>query len=448
MESVKRGETRPTPKRRVALTTTLLALAFSLSYMDRQILPLLLEPIKHAFSLTDSEIGMLQGLAFGAFYACSGIVLGVLVDKFHRVGIAAACVAFWGLATAACGLAGNFIQLFIARTSTAVGEAGCSPASYSILSDMLSGRALLRATAVYNVGPYVGGGMALILGSMALRHFTTAGGMDVPLIGHIEPWQSVFLVLGFPGILLAALILALKEPKRHESGQEIDTSTRATLQFIFSSPMLLFHFAAFVFSTSGLFVLLTWFPSLMIREGFGTAATIGRPLGAIFLAVGLCGCVASQLLLRKLENRDLLSSLLKRMSAMWAVQIPLAVAFIFVDKASLAYLFYASQVIIFSVVTTFMVAPIQLAVPNRMRGRATGVFMTFNYMLGASIGPWSVGVLSDRMKENPHSLLTAFVMVLGVSAAGAAVSIYLSSTRKTRMNPVDSLPQQSVSGNI
>jgi MFS family permease len=436
------------PGWRTVILTGLLALSFAFSYMDRQIFPLLIEPIRHSYGLSDTQIGALQGLAFSAFYACAGIPLGWLVDRYRRVSIAAACVAAWGLATASCGLCGSFGQFFVARAGTAIGEAGCSPASYSLLSDMLTGRALLRATSVYNTGPYVGGGMALILGSSTLHYFNGTGGATLPLVGHVDAWQAVFVVLGLPGLILAAFIMMLREPKRRESGnQHMDISTLATIKVLFGSSQLMTYYAGWIFISSGLFVLLTWFPSVMIREGFGTASAIGRPLGVLFLAVGLSGCVLSQFLLRKLDNTDLVSPLLRRLAIVVALQIPLVVAFNFIDTVTVAYWFYGCAVATFSVLTTFMVTPIQLGVPNRMRGRATGLFLLSNYMIGASIGPAAVGKLSDLMKSNPHGLTNAFVIVLCVSSVGAALLMYLSSTKRTVITAAALSRGQVLSGN-
>lgn len=439
MSDSEHGQESTTQVWRAVLVTGLLTLSFTFSFMDRQILPLLLEPVRHAFSMSDTQIGMLQGLAFSTFYACAAIPLGWMVDRYHRVGIAAVCVAAWGVATAACGLCASYGQLLMARTGTAIGEAGCSPASWSILSDLLSGRALLRATAVYNCGPYLGGGMALILGSIALRYFTGIGGLTLPFAGHIEAWQAVFIVVGLPGLILGALILTLREPKRRDPGVlDFDISTRATLKVLFGCSQLMFFFAGSLFVTSGFYILLTWFPSLMIREGFGTASTIGRPLGVLFLAVGLASCFLSQFLVRKLDNQDLLSPLLKRLAIVLAIQIPLALAFALLDTATAAYWFYACEIATFAAFTTFMGSPIQLIVPNRMRGRVTGFYLLSNNVLGAALGPAAVGALSDRMKGNQHGLEIAFVTMICVSGICATVLIYLSSTRRTTASQIDS----------
>jgi hypothetical protein len=241
--------------------------------------------------------------------------------------------------------------------------------------------------------------------------------------------------LGLPGVILGALILVLREPKRRERGVlETDLSTRATFKVLFGSSQLMTYYAGWVFIASGLFALLTWFPTVMIREGFGTASTIGRPLGVLFLVVGLSGCFLSQFLLRKLNNHDLLSPLLRRLSVVLVIQIPLVAAFTLVGTASAGYWFYACEVATFSVLTTFMVTPIQLAVPNRMRGRATGLFLMSNNMVGASLGPAAVGALSDRMKGNPHGLLTAFVIVLCISSVCSTALMYLSSTKRSVAN--------------
>ncbi len=448
MSEREQGKQAAASTRRVVLVTGLLALSFAFSFMDRQVLPLLIEPVRHTFAMSDTEIGLLQGLAFSTFYACAAIPLGWVVDRYNRVGIAATCVAAWGVATAACGLCMNFGQLLVARTATAVGEAGCSPASWSILSDLLSGRALLRATAVYNTGPYVGGGLALILGSMALRHFTVTGGLALPLVGHLDPWQAVFIVLGLPGLILGAVILTLREPKRREFGvQERDLSTRTTLKVLFGSRQLMFFFASFVFVTSSLYIVLTWFPSVMIREGYGTASTIGRPLGVLFLAVGLSACFLSQFLVRKLDNSDMLGTLLRRLSIVLSIQVPLVAVFALIESASAAYWFYACEVATLSVTTTFMASPIELGVPNRMRGRATGLFLLCNNVLGASLGPAAVGALSDRLKGSPHSLVTAFVIVLGISSVCSVILMYLSSTKRAEADISDLLQASAVPRN-
>jgi MFS family permease len=439
MNNSEPGQESTTQNWYAVLVTGLLTLCFTLSFMDRQILPMLLEPVKHDFSMSDTQIGMLQGLAFSTFYACAGIPLGWMVDRYHRVGIVAVCVAAWGVATAACGLCASFGQLLVARTGTAIGEAGCSPASWSILSDLLSGRALLRATAVYSCGPYLGGGLALILGSVALRHFTGMGGLNLPLVGHIEAWQAVFVVMGLPGLFLGALILTLREPRRRESGiRETDTSTRATLEVLFGSSQLMFFFTGSVFVSSGLYIVLTWFPSLMIREGFGTAATVGRPLGVLFLTVGLASAFLSQSLVRNLDNRDLLRPLFRRLAIVLVIQVPLVLAFALVDTSTAGYLLYAGEVAIFAAFTSLMGAPIQLIMPNRMRGRATGLYLLSNNVLGATLGPAAVGALSDRMKGSQHGLEIAFVTMICVSSVCATIFIYLASTRRTTASQTDS----------
>jgi hypothetical protein len=209
----------------------------------------------------------------------------------------------------------------------------------------------------------------------------------------------------------------------------------------------MFFFASFVFVTSSLYIVLTWFPSVMIREGYGTASSIGRPLGVVFLAVGLSACFLSQFLVRKLDNSDMLGTLLRRLSIVLAIQIPLIAAFAIVESANTAYWFYACEVATLSVTTTFMASPIQLGVPNRMRGRATGLFLLFNNVLGASLGPAAVGALSDTLKGHPHSLVTAFVTVLGISSVCSVILMYLSSTKRAAVAESGSLQTSCVPRN-
>lgn len=162
---------------------------------------------------------------------------------------------------------------------------------------------------------------------------------------------------------------------------------------------------------------------------------------------GFSRCCLSQFLLRKLDNRDLLSPLLRRLSVVLVIQIPFVAAFTLVDTASAGYWFYACEVVTFSVLTTFMVIPIWLAVPNRMRGQTTGFFLMSTYLVGASLTSEAVGALSDRIKSNPHGLLTAFVIVLCISSVFSATLMYLSSMKRSVANEADSVRANAMPSN-
>ena len=144
-------------------------LAYIFSFVDRQILALMIEPIKRDLDLSDTQFSLLHGLAFSLFYAFMGIPIALLADRYSRPRIIAIGVAFWSLATAVCGLSRNFAQMFLARIGVGVGEAALSPATYSMLSDMFPRDRLGRAVGVYSIGSFIGGGLAFLIGGYVIN---------------------------------------------------------------------------------------------------------------------------------------------------------------------------------------------------------------------------------------------------------------------------------------
>ena len=414
-------------------------LAYAFAYLDRQILTLLVEPIRLDLALNDTQIGLLQGLAFSLFFALAGVPLGWLVDNRNRVGVAAVCVGTWGLATAATGLATSYVQMVAARAGTAVAEAGCSPAALSTFADIFPARLVPRATAIYLTGPYIGGGLALIGGSLALQHFIANGGAELPLLGRLAPWRAVFVVVGVPGLLLAALMrLTLREPPRTGPGLEADrtVSLGRTLRFIFmDSPYLRFYFAAYAFILTIVFVVLAWYPTLAIREGMGSAASIGRPLGLIFLVCGCLGTLASQLAVRRLEDADVLARVLGVIAVFIAIQVPVMVVLTLSRSAAAAFALYAAEILCLSVLTALMPVALQVGVPSRMRGRVIGLFLLTVNLVGGSVGPAAVGALSDASKATEHALSKAMSIVAVVASVLAFLLIQFARKRQRGAAP-------------
>ena len=190
-------------------------LAYIFSFVDRQILALMIEPIKRDLGLSDTQFSLLHGLAFSLFYAFMGIPIALLADRYSRPRIIAIGVAFWSLATAVCGLSRNFAQMFLARIGVGVGEAALSPATYSMLSDMFPRDRLGRAVGVYSIGSFIGGGLAFLIGGYVINLLKRVDTVVLPLLGALRPWQVTFFVVGLPGLLVALLILlTVRDPGR------------------------------------------------------------------------------------------------------------------------------------------------------------------------------------------------------------------------------------------
>ncbi len=191
----------------------LLMLVYAFCLLDRQIVTILASEIKRDLQIGDAELGMLYGTTFAVFYAIFGIALGRLADRMSRTRLLAAGLAGWSIMTALCGFAGSYVQLALARLGVGIGEASANPASYSLLSDYFSKRERARALAIYSSGVTLGLAASFSLGGAIVsawdRHFVSGTGW----LG-LHGWQAAFVAVGLPGVLLALLVLNLREPVR------------------------------------------------------------------------------------------------------------------------------------------------------------------------------------------------------------------------------------------
>jgi MFS family permease len=424
------------PTTRSWLLLALLGVAYAFAYFDRQLLNLLVDPIRHSLGLSDTQIGLVQGVAFAFCFAIGGVPLGWLADNVNRIRVAGGCIVAWSLATSSTGFAASYGQLLVARSVTALAEAGCSPAATSIFSDVFPPRLLPRAIAIYMTAPFIGGGAALFAGGYTLRHFEATGGITLPWLGHLVPWQSVFATLALPGLLLAVIVLTLlREPVR----TEIDRSSARTItfaemfRFVFEeSRYLLSYFGAYACILAAFFSLLTWYPTFAIRSGFGNAATIGREVGLIFLVCGLIGTLGAQWLVGQVRDTEVVPRILRvAVCALWVlVAVSLMLCLPLTAKASLAS--YGLFILSVSVLTSLMPIPLQVGVPNRMRGRLVGLFIMSINLIGAGLGPLAVGRMSDAFGSSAHALLIALAGVLLLSnIAALALMLRANSRLKT-----------------
>jgi MFS family permease len=190
-----------------------LTLVYVLNFVDRQILSILNDEIKRDLGLRDSEMGFLYGTAFAVFYALFGIPLGKLADVWTRRTLIAVSLAFWSAATAISGLARNFTELAAARIGVGIGEAGATPAAFSLLTDYYPSARRATVLAIYSGGIYLGAGLGLTIGGQIVGRWDAAFADATAPFG-LRGWQVAFFVVGLPGILLALWVRTLREPVR------------------------------------------------------------------------------------------------------------------------------------------------------------------------------------------------------------------------------------------
>ena len=200
-------------------------LAQVVSFIDRQVITLLVQPIRADLAISDTEMSLLMGFAFVIFYVTMGVPIARLSDRYSRRTIIATGIFLWSLATAACGLARNFWQLFLARIGVGVGEATLTPAAYSMIADYFPKETLGRAIGLYAVGVYLGAGLALVLGGAAIRAISASGPLDLPVVGTLAPWQLTFMVVAIPGLLIVLLMMfTVREPVRRNLAETREKS--------------------------------------------------------------------------------------------------------------------------------------------------------------------------------------------------------------------------------
>jgi MFS family permease len=187
---------------------------YMLSFVDRTILSLLVGSIKRDLGISDTRIGLLQGLSFALFYTLMGLPLGRVADTRNRRNLIAASVVVWSLFTSFCSAAKSFWSLFFTRIGVGVGEAGLSPAAYSLIADYFPPDRLGVAISVYYMGVFLGSGVALLVGGMVVDTMTRIHTVTLPLLGTIASWRVTFLIVGLPGLVFAMLAYTIKEPLR------------------------------------------------------------------------------------------------------------------------------------------------------------------------------------------------------------------------------------------
>jgi len=399
----------------------ILLIAYTFSFIDRQILSLLVEPMKRDLDISDTQMSLLQGLSFALFYTIMGLPLGRLADSKSRRGLIAGSIFVWSLMTAACGLAKSYWHLFFARMGVGVGEAGLSPAAYSLIADSVDKKHLAKAISIYTMGIYLGGGLALIVGGMVIEWAAAFTTINLPIIGDIYSWQAVFLAVGLPGLLLVPLLFTLKEPERTQAQTKVIPVADVIGYLKKNRKTVLFHnFGAALASVAG-YGTLAWAPSYLIRVHGMTGSEVGLAFGLIVLIFGAGGVITGGIIadrLLKAGHKDA-----KMRVAMWAMLIGIIPTLIYPLLSDL------TMVLIFLAISTFFTnfmmglgpAAIQEVVPNTMRGQFSALYLFIVNLIGLGLGPTLVALSTDYIFGSPEYVGYSLLLVTSIAMAGSAL---------------------------
>jgi len=420
------AESEPWPSpARAWYAVFIFALSLMVNFLDRGVLTLLVEPIKRDLHLSDVQISLVMGFAFVCFYVLLGLPIARLVDFKSRRAIIAIGITIWSFMTASCGLARSFVQLFLARVGVGVGEACSGPATYSMLADLFPKEKLPRAIAVLNFGFYAGTGLALIIGGTVTQLFLNHPPVALPVIGVLRGWQLTFLVVGIPGLIVAALMLTVKEPKRRglitTPGAPANAAKpipiRAVLVFMRESASTFVPlFTGMGIQTVMLFGGASWGPAFYMRTYHWTIMKFALVQGVLALTVMPAGAFIGGLLAERFAKKGHDDANMRVVLIASGLALPGAIVFPLMPTAGLAVIISAYALFCQSWVAGPINAALQTITPNQMRGQITALFLFVFNVIGFGLGPTAVALFTDYVFRSESQLrysLAASTLTLG-----------------------------------
>lgn len=404
-----------------------LTLAYTCSFIDRQILTLLIEPIRRDLAITDTQMSLLGGLAFSILYTTMGIPLARLADRSSRRNLMTAGVGLWSLMTAACGLARGFWPLFGARVGVGVGEAALSPAAFSLLADYFRPQQLARAIGAYSTGVYFGAGLALMIGGAVIQRVSNAPNQVLPLVGEVFPWQLTFFVVGLLGLPVMLLMLTIREPARRGAAvTPVSSGTPALLAFMRANrATLVCHIGAFTLYGIAIGCYLFWSPSVMMRTHGWDAPRTGFTIGLLMFVLGTLGVFSGGWLADRLAQRGHRDAVLR--AGLYGVLIgaPFIVATPLIEDDRWATASLGCAIYFLAFLQGLPGAALQLVTPNPLRAQMTAIYFFIGNLIANGLGPSIPALLADYLFVDPLKLGLALSWTTAVAVPLAGLLLFL-----------------------
>jgi MFS family permease len=421
----------------------ILVLMVMFSFLDRGIIMLIIDPIKADLGISDVQVSLIQGLAFALFYSASTLPLSWLADRWSRHGIIMIGITGWSIATVACGMATSFRQLFVARSAMGIGEAALQPAANSLVADLFPPRRLTLAIGVLAGGAALGSGAAQIIGGMVVSWAEHTGG-----IAGLKPWQTAFVVAGLPGFLIAPMVYLIPRVRRLRG--EVAGATAAEVKKGLGDGYggwLRENWRYVLFLSLGLACNATisyaqgsWAAAYLLRHFHMDVANVGLAMGVIGSIGGIIGFAGSgwvvDALVRRGGQNVHFQYLVGCVSLFGLLNL---VTFGFVT--SLPVLLVMMGVI-------FIVQPasppalghIQLATPRPYRARTTAILLLVMNLVGMTVGPTSVALVSTYFFNGPQDIGRAIAVVSAIVAVPGALCYMLAAAPGRRAREATARP--------
>ncbi len=417
----------PWPKAsRAWWTVAVLVFTAGLCTMDKLVLTLVIDLVKHDLGMTETQMGLLQGLSFNLLFALAGIPLGLMTDRVSRRNLLMGGVVVWSLATVAGGLSAGFGQFFLARMLVGAGEAALWPVCVSIIGDLLPPARRGRAISATLMGQIIGSSIGLFAGGRLLGYAIDGGFMGVPFLGDRAPWRVILLIWGMLGLLAVAALLTTLEPARR--GQR----TSAPLSQVFrpfagfarnNLDKLLPLWGISFFVGVGIQSLTAWNGAFYIRHFHIEPRQLGPILGVLGICSGIVGTVLAGFVSDKAEGLGRRESKMTLMIV--AMMCALPISFIALAPAlPVALALNVISSICYPMIGVLGYIAVQDVYPGHLRGFATAVNGIIGGLLGGSAGPLVTAMITQYVFADDAKIGYSMGLVVGPSLICAALCAF------------------------
>jgi MFS family permease len=388
---------------------------YVLSFFDRNLLSLVVDPVRSGFQLTDVEVSLVLGPAFGIVYAIVGMPLGWAADRLDRRVVIFSGIFTWSLATLATGLVTSFTGLAIARMFVAIGEAALTPAAVSLLSDRFPTRRVTVALSLYNIGPKSGISLAFLAGGLMLGAGAATSYATLPLFGQVHSWQVLFIPIGILGALFALLVFTFKEPPRRQSNNaEKALGNDSFFGHLSSHKQFYIPFAiAFCLLSIASASVQLWTPTFITRH-FGVAPReYGPPLG-IITGIAAFGLPVMGVFVDWVYDRGVRDAPLRVYTWILMIAGPTSAYAFFSTNLYFFLILFGLLLGIISPYMMYASAGIKLIAPSELRGRLVAGMLFLASISGLAIGPTVVAAVTEHVLSGPASLGTSLGIVMTI----------------------------------
>jgi len=409
------------------------------SLLERQVINLLVEPIKADLGVSDTEISVLQGFAFAIFYSILAIPLGRLADTRNRVAIIIGGTLLFSLATFSSGLATSFTLLFLARMFVGVGEATLTPSGMSLLGDYFPPEKMGRAIGLFTGSTFAGSGLALFILGGLLGWLGEHPDFIFPVIGPVKDWQLAFMFASLPGVLFIVLMLLIREPPRSDASGAVETPApfSATFKYILSRARILAPlFIGLPLLAAANFAMIAWAPTFFIRTYGWQASEIGQVFGLMVTVLGTGGVIAGGVVSDWLTRRGRKDAGLIVPLLSVCLATPCVALFPLAGEATRSLQLLGPAMFFGAMPFGAGSAAILSIAPNRMRGQIIAIYLLIASLVGSGLGPWAIAAYTDGVLGDPQLIgysIATMVSALFISG-GLVIAVGLNVSRQLTPN--------------